>query len=128
MSGSENDCKAFISYSHDDKVICKLVQEKLEEARLFQKIWVDKYNMRDNMIDTVTKGINESKVVFVLLSDSYCKSDFCRREWSYARKEEIKIYVIVVQEDFNRQNYDWVRFQIGDDLYYKIGKDDGFQN
>jgi hypothetical protein len=104
----------------------KTIQERLREANLFTKLWVDRNDMKDNMRETVAGAIRESKIVFVLLSDAYCESDFCRREWEFALEEKIKTYVIVVQKDFNRKNYDWVRFNIGGELYYNMHKNDDF--
>ncbi len=95
--------------------------------KLFTKIWVDKRYMKDDMIDTISKAISQSKVVFVLLSDAYCHSDYCRREWTYAINEKIKIYVIFVQKDFDKRKYDWVRFIIENNTYYKIHKNDDLQ-
>ncbi len=80
------------------------------------------------MIDTVAKAISDSKIVFILLSDSYCQSDFCRMEWTYAINEGIQIYVVIVQEDFKKSKYDWVRFSFAGKLYYKMYNDDDFQN
>lgn len=107
--------------------MCKTLQEKLEETKLFTKIWVDKSYMKDNMIETVAKAMNESKLVFVLLSDSYCQSDFCRMEWTYAIGEKMKIYVAVVQEDFKKSKYDWARFSMQGELYFKMYDDEDFQ-
>ena len=83
--------------------------------------------MKDDMYQTVARAMSESKVVFVLLSDEYCKSDFCRREWHYALNERIKVYVLVVQPDFDKQKYDWVRFCFGAEVYYKMHNKDDLQ-
>lgn len=108
--------------------MCREIQAKLEEEELFTKVWVDKTDLKDNMLETIAKSIKQSKVVFVLLSDNYCESVFCRREWYFAVTEKIKVYVIFVQEGFNRQKYDWAKFMIGADLYYKKHDEADFQN
>lgn len=104
--------------------MCALFQQKLEEAELFTQLWIDNNYMKDNMFKTVSTAISQSKVVFVLLSDNYCKSDFCRREWHYAIGEQIRIYVIIVQKDFDKQKYDWVRFSVAGEFYYKMHNND----
>jgi hypothetical protein len=106
--------------------MCKTIQERLLEVNLFTKLWIDKHDMKDNLFETVARAIRESKIVFVLLSDAYCKSDFCRREWGFALEEEIKTYVIIVQKDFNKKNYDWVRLSLVGALYYNMHKNDQF--
>jgi hypothetical protein len=82
--------------------------------------------MRDNMIDTVVQAISESKVVFVLVSDNYCLSDFCRREWEFARGEKIKVYAIIVQKGFDKKKCDWARFLLTSERYYKLHDDIDF--
>lgn len=79
------------------------------------------------MVDTITRAICESKVVFVLLSDAYCASDTCRREWEFAVEKRIKVYPVFVQEGFKRTNYDWVAFLISQNFYVKIHKSDEVQ-
>lgn len=79
--------------------------------------------MRGSAYETVARAINQSKVVFVLVSDHFCASDFCRREWKYAVQLEIKVYIIFVQEDFDKQKYDWVGFLTVDEIYYKLHRD-----
>ncbi|CAF1001962.1 unnamed protein product [Adineta steineri] len=116
--------QAFISYCHKDKDRCSLFHQTLKENNLFTKIWIDNENMKDNMIDTITEAINQSEIVFVLLSDAYCKSDVCRCEWTFARSKKRKIYPIFVQESFKKDSCDWVWFYLGDDFYYRINKDD----
>jgi hypothetical protein len=119
--------QAFISYCHRDKDICDRFVRALEHAELFTNIWLDKYHMKDDMVDTITSAIRQSKVIFILLSDAYCLSDFCRREWAFARDKQIKVYHVFVQEDFKRGTYDWVAFNISNDLYYKIYQNDDLQ-
>ena len=65
-------------------------------------------------------AINESAAMFVLLSDSYCQSNMCRREWNFALEKNIKIYPVFVQQDFKRTAYDWVKFMIGNSHYCRL--------
>ncbi len=106
--------------------MCKTIHERLLEVNLFTKLWVDEHDMIDNMFETIARAIRESKIVFVLLSDAYCKSDFCRRQWTFALELKIKTYIIIVQKDFNRRNYDWIRFIAGGEIYYNMHKNDEF--
>lgn len=101
-----------------------IVHKKLTETELFTKIWIDDNDMRGSAFDAAPKAISQSKVVVVLLSDDYCKSDFCQREWKYAVQEKVKVYVIVVQKDFNKNKYDWVKFLTVDEIYFKLHKED----
>ncbi|CAF3698297.1 unnamed protein product [Rotaria sordida] len=119
--------QAFISYCHRDKYQCDKFVQALREAKLFTNIWVDTSYMKDDMVDTITSAIRQSKVVFVLLSDEYCKSDFCRREWQFTITKKIKVYPVFVQEDFKREAFDWVVFNIGHNHFYKIYKNDELQ-
>jgi len=78
------------------------------------------------MSETIANAISQSKVVLVLLSDDYCQSDFCRLEWTHAMKKKIKVYVIIVKKDFDKEKYGWVEFRIGDEFYYKMHKKEDF--
>ncbi|CAF4645813.1 unnamed protein product [Rotaria sp. Silwood1] len=128
ISVDTNSRQAFISYSHRDKVQCDRFVQALEQANLFRNVWVDRRYMRDDMVDTITSAIRQSKVVFVLLSNAYCTSDFCRREWQFAITKSIKVYPVFVQEDFQRNTFDWVVFNIGHNRFYKIYKDGELQH
>ena len=83
--------------------------------------------MRGNAFDATAKAINQSKVIVVLLSDNYCNSDFCQREWKYAVLEKVQVYVIIVQKDFNKKKYDWVKFLTVDQIYFKLDKEEEMQ-
>ncbi|CAF4031103.1 unnamed protein product, partial [Rotaria sp. Silwood1] len=119
--------QAFISYCHRDKRQCDEFVKTLEQANLFTNVWVDRSYMKDDMAYTITSAIRQSKVVFVLLSNAYCTSDFCRREWQFAISEKIKVCPVSVQEDFQRDAFDWVVFNIGYSPFYKIYKNDELQ-
>ena len=101
----------------------KIVCQKLDETKLFTKIWIDDNDMVGSAYETAAREINQSKAVFVLLSDHYCASDFCRREWKYAVQREIQVYVIVVQKNFDKKKYDWVGFLTVDEIYFKLHQD-----
>ncbi|CAF4311333.1 unnamed protein product [Rotaria sp. Silwood2] len=122
-----NTRQAFISYCHRDRAQCDKFVQALKQANLFTDVWVDRSYMKDDMVDTITSAIRQSKAVFVLLSDAYCTSDFCRREWQFAITKKIKIYPVFVQEDFKRDAFDWVVFNIGHSHFYKIYKNDELQ-
>jgi hypothetical protein len=101
--------------------------EKLKEVKIFKKFWIDKHDMKGDMVDEITKGIRESQVVFILLSDWYVNSDCCRSEWTFARGEEnVQIYLIIAQE-FDRKKYDWVRFYIGSRHFYRIDRSESLE-
>lgn len=124
VSSDADGRQAFISYCHRDKSQRIVFVKHLEKAGSFTNIWVDEKYMKDNIVDTITTAILQSKVVFVLLSDEYCSSDVCRREWEFALKKHIKVYPIIVQEGFKTHSYDWVDFNISNTLYYKIHSHD----
>lgn len=124
---SSNQRQVFISYSHKDKPTAHEVYRKLDETKLFTKIWIDKNDMRGNAYHTVAKAISASTVLIVLLSDNYCNSDFCGLEWEYATNEKVKVHVIIVQEGFDKKKYDWVRFITGANTYYKYHKEEEMQ-
>ncbi|CAF1542333.1 unnamed protein product [Adineta ricciae] len=118
-----NDRQAFISYSHKNKDKCDEFHQILTRAGLFTKIWLDRTHVEGNVIDSIVSGIKQSEIVFVLLSDSYCRSDkdnTCRREWEFARTCKKTVCPVFVEESFKRKAYDWVVFLIGSDLYYKF--------
>ena len=83
--------------------------------------------MKGDMVDTITKGIRGSDIVFVLLSDAYCQSDNCRDEWTFARQKKKKVYVVCVQEKFNRDAYDWIVYYIGSNFFFTNYKEGGLQ-
>jgi hypothetical protein len=82
--------------------------------------------MQGDIEQTIVNAISQSKVLLVLLSDEYCQSNICRREWTYAMKKNIKVYVIIVQKNFDKEKYGWVEFRIENEFYYKMHKNDDF--
>ena len=80
--------------------------------------------MTGNIVDTITRAIRQSDVVFVLISHAYCNSDMCRDEFEFAFQTKKKVYLIFVQEDLKKDTYDWVLFRISGNLYYKVYKKD----
>ena len=124
-STSDGGRQAFISYSHADKDACFLLEKRLEESNLFTKIWIDRNFVRGNITDSITSTMNKCQVVFTLLSDNYCTSDTCRREWNYAMIKNIKIYPIHVRKEFKRTDYDWILFDLLNALYYRLFESDG---
>ncbi|CAF2094339.1 unnamed protein product [Rotaria magnacalcarata] len=120
ISSDDGSRQAFISYCHRDKSQRIAFVKHLDKAGIFTNIWVDEQYMKDNIVNTITTAIRQSKAVFVLLSEAYCSSDMCRREWEFALKKNIKVYPIIVQEGFKTDMYDWVAFNIGQTLYYRI--------
>lgn len=75
-----NELKCFISYSHKDKKMC-------EEFRTHVDVLNRTYNITqwyDGMIpaggeidDEIVKNLNDSDIVFLLISTNYIRSNFC---------------------------------------------------
>ncbi|CAF1981369.1 unnamed protein product [Rotaria magnacalcarata] len=123
-----NDRQAFISYCHRDKnERCAFVQA-LEKANIFTTIWTDEKYMTGDTVDSIVTAIRQSKAVFVLLSDAYCSSDICRREWEFAMAKHIKFYPIIVEKGFRTASYDWVSFNIGNRLFYRSYEPDHLES
>lgn len=119
--------QGFISYCHNETAECDLLHQKLNETRIFKKIWIDRDCMKNDMVLTITAAIRASKAVFAILSEGYCNSDYCRREWNFAQAKKIKIYPIIVHKRFSPKDYDWASFVIGTDLYYRINEKAGLE-
>ncbi|MBF0137586.1 MAG: toll/interleukin-1 receptor domain-containing protein [Magnetococcales bacterium] len=66
----------FLSYSHEDKVVVRELAERLENDKL--KVWLDEWKIGsgDPVISEIGKGLEQSRVCVLLLSDYYFQSEW----------------------------------------------------
>ncbi|MEO0947636.1 MAG: toll/interleukin-1 receptor domain-containing protein [Cyanobacteria bacterium J06641_5] len=76
--------EVFISYSRDDHVAANYFREKLESASL--SVWLDHQSLvpGDDWRASIDSGIENCKVVLLLLSPSATESHYVTYEWASA--------------------------------------------
>lgn len=87
---------------------CKLIADYLIQKKF--EVWFDDYDIYGNIDNSITKGINNSKVIILCLTQRYCDkinnavnnnflNDNCYKEWSYCLfKQKIIIPIIMDQQ------------------------------
>jgi len=107
-----------ISYSHKEKVLCKQIYDEL--IREGYRVWIDFDQMHGNVMDAMAKGIEQSQIIIICMSEQYRKSNYCRAEAHYAFQRERKIVPILLQKHYKPDG--WLLFLIGQLLYVDFNK------
>lgn len=81
--------RVFISYSHRDKNIVYSIIEKFNEYGVNVFIDAQSIDFGENILEAYTKGINESVLFVVFMSESYKISYYAKNELSIAFNEMI---------------------------------------
>ena len=95
------------NHGRDNHSRCKLLCDKLIEEGF--KVWFDSYDMHGNIDKSIIKGINNSKIFIVCLTEVYINkinegvllnkiNDNCFKEWNYALFSN-KIIIPVMMEE-----------------------------
>lgn len=99
---SNNEIKCVVSYSHSDE---KLVNKFLDHLKAISRthplhIWTDRRIKAGENIDAnIEKHFREAEIVFILVSCSYIKSDYCYEkelEIAYRRHNASKCVIVPV--------------------------------
>ena len=92
----------------DNHIRCKLLADKL--IKHGYSIWFDTYDMLGNIDDSIIKGINNSKIVLICLTEEYINkinnavyksspNDNCYKEWNYSIFKQKIIIPIIMETD-----------------------------
>jgi hypothetical protein len=89
--------KLFISYSRDEKPLCKAIAERL---RAFHEVWIDE----ELLTGTAWQEMLDEKVAWAdgfiyLLSPSSVKSKHCKSEFQYAKRLNKLIFPVIIERD-----------------------------
>ena len=94
------------SLNRDNHLRCKKLAQKLIDSGY--KVWFDDYDIYGNIDSSIIKGINNSKVVLICLTNHYCNkinnavhmqcpNDNCFKEWNYSLFKK-KIIIPIIME------------------------------
>ena len=77
------DKKIFISYSKEDANVVHKIAEKLKETL---SIWIDVFDLQSgiDLKKQVVNAIKNSSLMLCFISGSYCASDSCYKEFTFA--------------------------------------------
>ncbi|CAF0808562.1 unnamed protein product [Adineta steineri] len=107
-----------ISYSHQDKDICKQLYDEL--VRNGYKVWIDFDQIHGNIMDAMAQAIEHSRTILICMSEQYRRSNYCRAEAEYAFQRQLKIIPVLLQEHYKPDG--WLLFLIGQALYVDFTK------
>lgn len=96
-----------ISYSHDDKIICKkLVDFLLTQQDVFD-VWIDQIHCQNagDIWEMIANGMEQANIIVCLISNYYFQSKSCRQEFIYATDTLHKLVVPVLIENFKSKGW-----------------------
>jgi len=93
------------SLNRNNHIRCKELTNKLIKSGY--KVWFDDYDMYGNIDSSIIKGINNSKIIILCLTKSYCDkinnavhmqcpNDNCFKEWNYSLFKKKTIIPIIM--------------------------------
>lgn len=95
--------KVFLSYSSKDKDIAMLLATDLKRAKY--KMWFDVWDIEGghSIPEEISKGLESSDVLVMLVSKNYSDSAFCRDEWQsfymkYNKEKPNSIIPIIIDD------------------------------
>ncbi|UJR22656.1 hypothetical protein I4U23_025695 [Adineta vaga] len=109
-----------ISYSHDDKVLCKQLYDEI--IRRNYRVWIDFDQIHGNIMDAMAQAIDRSQTIIICMSEQYRKSNFCRAEAHYAFQRKRQLIPVLMQKHYKPDG--WLLFLIGQLLYVDFTKYD----
>ena len=88
----------FLSYSHDDSQVCYQLYDTLNKNGL--PLWLDKNDIivTENFVKRLEAGVNNAAAMVTLLSPSYVKSKYCRRELHRADGLNLPVFPLLVRD------------------------------
>ncbi|CAF1099628.1 unnamed protein product [Adineta steineri] len=107
-----------ISYSHNDKILCKQIYDELIKSGY--RVWIDFDQMHGNIMDAMAQAIEHSNVILICMSEQYRRSNYCRAEAHYAFQRQLKIVPILLEKHYKPDG--WLLFLIGQLLYVNFTK------
>lgn len=106
----------FISYAGENKDQISMIHERLTQCNI--RAWIDKEQMRGFILETMARGIENSKLFLMGASKAYYSSENCRKEAAYANERRKNI--IPVKFELKYKPDGWLGFLIGGNTYYEF--------
>ena len=118
--------KLFISYGREEVTnkFAERLHEHLESKGYEPTLDAKNFEIGDSLSDVISEGIANCDAMIVILSKKYSKSPWCNNELKFAKKKSKKLFIIKREEECNLS--DQVDYQIGDDLYLSIIRDEEY--
>ncbi len=112
--------KVFVSYSHIDKKYFDTFMIHLKGLERLYNVthWIDgEIRAGENIDDTVLKNLNESDIVFILISPNYIQSYYCyekEMEHAFQRQTEGRCVVIpiIIKETANIDQFEFSKYKM----------------
>ncbi len=98
-----------ISYSHQEKTLCKQLYQELAKAGY--RVCIDLHQIHENVMDAMVQAIDRSHTIIICMSEHYRKSNFCRAEAQYAFQRQRKIVPVLLQQHYKPDG--WLLSLIG---------------
>jgi hypothetical protein len=103
MAEAQGNCESkkqlFVSYCHSNKEIVHRVADEL--IKLNYKIWIDRDLIQGNILFAdIKKGIKISHIIICFISKTYCYSQNCMNEITYAYNKNKKILPLMLDDYF----------------------------
>ncbi|XP_064645514.1 uncharacterized protein LOC135498927 [Lineus longissimus] len=106
----------FISYSWHDKKKVRKIAARLKE--LGYNIWIDHEQMKENILQAMAQGIEDSAIFLMCMSESYKESPNCRTEAEYAFKLQKPVIPLMMQKRYTPDG--WLGIILGTKLYFNF--------
>ena len=85
-------------------------------------IWLDRNEMKGNIYDKMANAVLKSKVIILLISEAYEKSENCQKEYNYVIKKN-KLIIPTKVEKYNPVEGCALDLLIAPEMYYLLYKD-----
>ncbi len=114
--------KVFISYSRRDSAIAHKIVDALKSRELDS--WVDWEDIppTSDWLEQIYAGIEETDAFLFLISPDSINSEFCRREFEHAAKNNKRLIPVIVRDVDQKQvppvlgRHQWILFRPEDDF------------
>ncbi len=103
-----------ISYQREDQSFCEKLYDRLTNQNKF-RVWLDEKVLYGPIMTRMAEGIEQSEFIFILMSELYQKSPYCRSELIYASKIKRHIIPLKLYSAFRPSS--WLGFTVADLLY-----------
>lgn len=115
--GNEKQSHVMLSYASETRETVNLIKNALEKYGF--KVWIDYQDMKKDIFDDMTFGVDNATHIISCISEYYEKSPYCRKELLYAITTAKKpVIPIIVQDAYSPKG--WIAFAIAGIKYYRV--------